>query len=82
VYLASFLSRFDPRSGDQLQQVILPVSRVTSCCWGGEALDVLYVTTARVGLSSEKLKNEPHAGGLFAIKNLGIKGTPTFAFAG
>jgi sugar lactone lactonase YvrE len=64
-----------------LQKITFPVSRVTSCCWGGEHLDTLYVTTARVGLSSDKLKNEPLAGGLFAVKGLGVRGTPTFEFA-
>jgi sugar lactone lactonase YvrE len=78
----SSVIRFDPTNGSLLQRIAFPTSRVTSCCWGGEDLDTLYVTTARVGLAAEQLRKEPTAGGLFAVKHLGVKGTPTFEFAG
>ena len=39
--------RYDPATGSVLSSVKLPVSKVTSCCWGGKNFDELYVTSAR-----------------------------------
>jgi len=75
------VSRWNPLNGQLLQTVPVPASQVTSCTFGGTELDTLYITTARVGLSEEELLKQPNAGGLFSIK-LGIKGTPSTAFAG
>ncbi|MHA7965252.1 SMP-30/gluconolactonase/LRE family protein [Paenibacillus sp. CAU 1782] len=69
----SCITRWDPATGQQLDKVELPVSQVTSCAFGGKNLDVLYITSARVGLSEERLKNEPLAGGVFAYVP-GVKG--------
>ena len=54
--------------------IALPCRRVTSCAFGGPRLDVLYVTTARIGLDETTLAAEPHAGGLFAVAP-GVCGT-------
>jgi len=48
--------------------VSLPVSRPSSCAFGGPDLKTLYVTTARVGLSDAALDRQPMAGSLFAIE--------------
>ena len=48
--------------------VELPVSQVTSCCFGDPALDTLYVSTARENFSSERRSAEPTAGGLFRVR--------------
>jgi sugar lactone lactonase YvrE len=64
------------------REVALPVPLVTSCCFGGPALDILFVTTARVGLTPAALQDAPLAGGLFAIRGLGVKGRPMPRFAG
>lgn len=61
--------------------VRLPVSLVTSCCFGGRDLDRLFITSASTGLSDEQLEGEPHAGGLFAC-NPGTTGLPPTPFAG
>jgi sugar lactone lactonase YvrE len=71
----SCVLRYDPKSGRLLERVKLPVSQVTSCTFGGSALDELYITTARIGLTEEQLKQEPLAGGLFRFKT-GSKGFP------
>jgi D-xylonolactonase len=42
------ITRFGP-AADSLQVLPLPVRNVTSCCLGGPALDMLYVTTAENG---------------------------------
>jgi sugar lactone lactonase YvrE len=51
----------------------LPVQRPTCCAFGGEGLDVLYVTSARTGLRPEDLARGPLAGGLFAV-HAGVRG--------
>ncbi len=61
--------------------VSLPCSRVTSAIFGGDDLDVLYVTTARYELSEGDLAEQPLAGGIFAI-DTGTKGIAETPFAG
>jgi sugar lactone lactonase YvrE len=61
--------------------VELPVSRVTSCAFGGDDLADLYVTTARNGLSEAELRSQPSAGGLFRL-HPPVRGLPPHAFAG
>ncbi len=73
------VSRWNPATGECLERVELPVSQVTSCCFGGEQLDELYITSARTGLSEEQLAQEPLAGSLFKYKP-GVKGTPMYAY--
>lgn len=70
--------RWNPETGKKLVEISLPVARVTSCCFGGKELDVLYITTASIGITKEE-PNQPHAGGLYRIKP-GVKGTPTYRF--
>jgi len=66
--------------GAVVDRVDLPVSRVTSCTFGGEDLDVLYVTTAR-GDDAADLAREPLAGGLFRCRP-GVRGVFPVPFAG
>jgi sugar lactone lactonase YvrE len=75
------VSRWDPHSGERLEEIPLPAARVTSCTFGGEQLDELYITTARNGLSEDALAETPHAGGLFKIKT-NVRGTVNHAFNG
>jgi sugar lactone lactonase YvrE len=70
------VSRFD-MDGTLLNRVSLPTSNVTNVCFGGVALDRLFVSTARVGLSPEQLQAQPDAGNLFEIVNPGVKGLPS-----
>ncbi|WP_130611267.1 SMP-30/gluconolactonase/LRE family protein [Cohnella abietis] len=69
------VTRWNPNTGEQIDQINLPVSQVTSCCFGGEQLDELYITSAREGLSEEQLREEPLAGSCFRYKP-GVKGLP------
>ena len=73
--------RWNPRDGQVLQTIPLPVSRVTACAFGGEDLDTLYITSASLGMSPEDWQKEPQSGGLFACKP-GVRGVPTFPFKG
>ncbi len=74
------LTRFRP-DGSIERTIKLPVARVTSCAFGGPALDMLYVTTATTGLDSEARARQPLAGGLFEVA-AGIRGLPAPRFAG
>jgi sugar lactone lactonase YvrE len=74
------VSRFTPE-GVLDRTLALPVSQVTSCCFGGANLDRLFVTTAAIGLSAERQKGEPLAGGLFELAP-NIEGLPAPLFAG
>lgn len=74
------LGRFDPRG--RLERLVqLPVTHPTMCNFGGDNLDVLYVTSGTVFLDAAGLEREPLAGSLFAVYGLGVKGMPEPLFA-
>jgi sugar lactone lactonase YvrE len=73
------VARWDPDSGELLQKIEVPAPQVTSCAFGGKDLDILYITTAREGMSDEKLKEFPHSGGIFSAKP-GVKGLPFYFY--
>ena len=75
------VARFDPETGKLLRKVIVPAPNTSSCAFGGKNLDVLYITTAREGMSPDDLKKYPLSGGLFSAKP-GVKGVPTYYFSG
>jgi sugar lactone lactonase YvrE len=59
---------------DRLDLVVeLPVSQVTSCCFGDATLDTLYISTARENFSPQRRADEPTAGGIFRVRT-GHKG--------
>jgi sugar lactone lactonase YvrE len=68
---------FDPASGKELRRVELPCLETTACAFGGADLSDLYVTT---GLHAKV--EEEHAGRLFVVQGLGVKGQPANSFAG
>lgn len=72
----SCVTRWDPHVGKQLDEVVVPAKNVTSCIFGGEDLDELYITTARQGMNEEELERYPQSGGLFKVKTKekGMKG--------
>lgn len=72
--------RFAP-DGSVDRVVEVPCKLVTSCAFGGEDLDTLYITTARYLQDDAALAEAPQAGGLFAVKP-GVKGIADGQFAG
>jgi sugar lactone lactonase YvrE len=58
------------------ERIELPVTDVTSCCFGDPDLGTLYVTTA-----ARRAAHEPLAGALFACRP-GVTGLPATPFAG
>ena len=75
----SRVERVDPADGRRLAVVELPTSHVSSVAFGGPHLDDLYITTAREGLSPERLAAEPHAGDLF-VAHPGVSGPAPYRF--
>ncbi|HUN47588.1 MAG TPA: SMP-30/gluconolactonase/LRE family protein [Stellaceae bacterium] len=72
--------RYDPEG--KIDRVIeTPVSRPTSCTFGGPDLTTLYVTSGTMRMSAEELTREPRAGHLFALETA-IRGLPEPRFAG
>ena len=72
--------RFSPE-GEWLETVRMPVSKPTSCTFGGPDLDRLYVTSASVDLDETALEMQPNAGGLFMFTP-GVRGLADVPFAG
>ena len=71
--------RVDPADGSILTKVDVPAPQVTSCTFGSNDLDTLYITTARVGMSETALAAHPEAGNVFAVKP-GVRGLPVTPF--
>lgn len=68
---------YDPESGRELRKVELPCLETTSCAFGGDDLDDLYVTTG-----IHKTVVEEHGGRLFKVTGLGVRGVNALAFGG
>ena len=74
----SCVRRWNPHTGKVIGTIEMPASQITACAFGGADYSILYITSAATGLD---LTREPHAGGLFMV-DPGVKGVPTFTFAG
>jgi sugar lactone lactonase YvrE len=61
--------------------ITLPVEYPTSCTFGGDGLDLLYVTTSRWGMQPDALASQQLAGALLVVE-AGVRGTPDPRFAG
>jgi sugar lactone lactonase YvrE len=73
---AGCIARFTP-NGNIDRIVELPVSQPSSCTFGGQNLEILYVTSARTGLSNPNSFD----GALLAL-DLGVRGFSSPEFAG
>ncbi len=62
--------------------VQVPVAQPSCVAFGGEALDTLYVTSARESLSDAALLAEPAAGGVFQVILPDVQGLPEARFRG
>lgn len=76
----SCVRRVSP-DGRVVAEHALPTAHVTSMAFAGDALDRLFVTTARQALTDAELAAQPLAGGLFEI-NPGVRGMAGGVFAG
>ncbi|XP_068687858.1 regucalcin-like [Montipora capricornis] len=82
IYNGWKIIRYDPDTGRCLSYVDLPVRIVTSCCWAGASYDELIVTSESARLTAEEKQEQPLAGSIFRIKNLGTNGSPSVSFNG
>ena len=85
VWIALFggwgVQRYNPANGELLRSIRLPVEQTTSCAFGGENLDELYVTSAAIGLDDAALAAQPLSGALIVI-DPGVRGVPAFSYGG
>ncbi len=71
--------RFNPKTGELLQKIDVPAHNVTSCAFGGDNLEILYITTAKLDMTDEELEKYPLAGSVFKV-NPGVKGVKSNSF--
>lgn len=74
------VTRYDPLGRIDLE-IPLPIQRPTSCTFGGENLDKLYITSARIGLEAKDLAKQPLAGNVFVVQT-DVHGLPEPRFVG
>ena len=84
------LVRYAP-DGTVDRRVPVPTRTITSIMFGGDDLDVAYLTsmgrTDFLGPEAQKIFGEasrpqPHGGGILAVSGLGVRGLPETRFAG
>jgi sugar lactone lactonase YvrE len=80
IYNGWKVMRYDP-AGKVVDEIAFPVSKPSSCMFGGKNLDELYVTSISDGLTAEDKLKQPMAGDLFMIKT-SVRGLPEPDFAG
>jgi sugar lactone lactonase YvrE len=64
------VTRWDPHTGRKIHHIPMPAARVTSCAFGGDTGNDLYITSARTGLSEEELGRMSGAGGVWKIQTI------------
>ena len=73
------ITRWNPQTGQLLEQISLPAKNITSCAFGGSNLDELYITSARLGLDNVDLTEYRYSGSLMRVKTK-VKGMPAYEF--
>ena len=71
---AGRVMRYAP-DGSISGEIQIPTSQPTCVAFGGHELDLLFVTSAREGLTAAALRREPHAGDVFVYR-LDVTGLP------
>ncbi|KAA3621664.1 MAG: SMP-30/gluconolactonase/LRE family protein [Flavobacterium sp.] len=73
------VARYNPDTGEMLDKIEVPAHNVTACAFGGENLDILYITTARKDMSEKEVARFPLAGSIFSVKP-GVQGVKSDFF--
>jgi len=73
------VAQFNPKTGVLVKKIKVPAHNVTSCAFGGENLDELYITTATVDMTPEEKEKYPLAGSVFKVK-MDVKGMKSSFF--
>ena len=75
------VTKWNPNTGQLLEQIPVPAKNVSSCVFGGRNMNELLITSARVGLDEDALKQYPLTGGVFRLET-DVEGMQSFKFAG
>lgn len=67
IYNGGRVVRLDPQ-GAVMTEIHLPVRLSTSCAFGGDGLETLFLTSAIRNQKGSELANQPDAGGLFTLR--------------
>ncbi len=78
VFDGSCLIRYAP-DGSVDRVVRVPVTKPTSCAFGGPGHRQLFVTSATRGMSADEQRAEPHAGRVLVL-DVGVRGMPPVRF--
>ena len=62
------VARFDPISGELMEKIEVPAHNVTSCSFGGNNFDTLFITTSSLDMTESEKEKFPLAGSLFVVK--------------
>ena len=68
---------FNPKAGEIIRQIEVPVNTTTSCAFGGADMRTLFITSATWG------KPDPEAplrGSLFKVENMDVTGKKSYSF--
>ena len=75
---AGAIHRFDP-AGAHVESYRLPISQPTMCCFGGEDLKTLFVTSMTARLDARQRADQPLAGSVIAFR-VAVPGSPVGVF--
>ena len=78
---AARVCRWNAATGTVLERYDTPAPHTSACCFGGDDLSQLYITSAREGLTQQQLADFPESGCLFRLQT-SVSGSPTFSYAG
>lgn len=69
--------QWNPNDGGLLYKIEVPAPNVSSCIFGGDEMDQLFITTASSDMNSDALKQYPLSGSIF-VASPGTKGTKPY----
>lgn len=61
------IAHFNPKTGELISKIKVPAHNITACAFGGENLDILYITTARIDMTPDELDSLPLTGSVFKV---------------
>ena len=60
--------RYNPTNGELLETAEVDAPNVTSCTFGGEKINQLFITTASIGLTAQEALDFPDSGNVFVFQ--------------
>lgn len=67
--------QYNSKTGKVMKRIFVPAFIPCSCCFGGDRLDTLYITSSRKYDTDDNIAEFPESGGLFSY-HPGVKGVP------